>query len=58
MLLYAYKNIFLDIFPWPNFFQAYCALIRSNMVYIYIDVLMNYCHPSLFFILKTCYIMC
>ena len=28
MLLYAYKNRFLYIFPWPSFFQAYYMLIR------------------------------
>ena len=32
MLVYGYINRFHDIFPWPNFFQAYCALLRSNMV--------------------------
>ena len=32
MLVYAYKNRFLDIFLWPNFVQANCRLLRSNMV--------------------------
>ena len=31
ILVYAYKNRFLEIFPWPNFFQAYC---RSNVIII------------------------
>ena len=33
ILVYTHKNRFLDIFPWPNFFQAYCMLTTSNMVY-------------------------
>ena len=32
MLVYAYKNSFLDIFPRADFFQAYCTLVVSNMV--------------------------
>ena len=33
ILVYAYKNSFLDISPWPNFFsQKYC--IRSNVICI------------------------
>ena len=35
MLVYAYKNTFLDIFPWPNFFQAYCKLVRLNTVLLF-----------------------
>ena len=30
--VYAYKNRFPDIFPRPNFFRVYCALISSNTV--------------------------
>ena len=33
MLMHAYKNRFRDIFPWPNFCQAYCTLVMSNMVF-------------------------
>ena len=33
-LVYVYKNRFLDIVPWPNFFsQGFCTLFRSNSVF-------------------------
>ena len=32
MLVFAYKNRFLDIFHGKQFFQAYCTLIRLNTV--------------------------
>ena len=31
-IFFLYKNRILDIFPWPNFFQAYCTHIWLNTV--------------------------
>ena len=32
--MYAYKNRFLYVFSWPNFFSSILMLIWSNKVYI------------------------
>ena len=35
MLVYVYKNRFLDMFPWLNFFEAYLMFIGSNCMLIF-----------------------